>query len=336
MSAFIHGMGLISAQETFTKNSFEGFSVHATESLTCIEPDYTEWIDVRTIRRMSKIIRIGVATAKLALKQAGLEKPGAIITGTALGCLEDTEVFLTKMIDNKEEALNPTPFIQSTHNTIGSQVALLTQCLGYNQTYTQRAFSFELALEDALYMSVENPELNILAGSADELIPVSEYVFEKLGWSPANGIVHGEGAAFFLLNGQKHNAFAELSGVKMVYKPQTVSAIIQSLDELLAEAGLTRSAIDVVLTGRTGNDQHNALMDEVLNTTALTSCNVAFKNWSGEYATATSFALWTAATLLKTQIMPGAKNTVQKPVRNVLLYNQYANQHHTLILLKAC
>ena len=62
-----------------------------------------------------------------------------------------------KMVDSNESALNPTPFIQSTHNTIGSQIALLLQCQGYNQTYTQRAFSFENVLLDAILELKENP-----------------------------------------------------------------------------------------------------------------------------------------------------------------------------------
>ena len=51
--------------------------------------------------------------------------PDAIITGTGLGCLEDTEKFLTAMVTNKEEFLTPTSFIQSTHNTVSAQIALL-------------------------------------------------------------------------------------------------------------------------------------------------------------------------------------------------------------------
>jgi 3-oxoacyl-(acyl-carrier-protein) synthase len=92
---------------------------------------------------MSKILKMGVASGTLALREAGITAPDGIITGTGYGCLEDTGTFLTKMIEGRETALNPTPFIQSTHNTIGSQIALLLQCQGYNQTYTQRAFSFE-------------------------------------------------------------------------------------------------------------------------------------------------------------------------------------------------
>lgn len=332
MSAFIHGMGLISAQETFDKASLDNVTPISTNKALCIEPDYASWIDPKAIRRMSKIIRTGVAAAKLALQQAKLEKPDAIITGTGLGCLEDTEVFLNKLIVNNEEALNPTPFIQSTHNTIGSQVALITQCLGYNQTYTHRAFSFELALEDALMMLKENSNQNILAGSADELTDLSLRVFEKFGW----GVPHGEGAGFFLLNSEKQNAVAELAGVTMIFKPTQAADVVNKISALTRDAGLKNTDIDLVLSGACGDRHFDSLLNEVLISAELDSKSVPYKNLSGEYSTSSAFALWLAGTIISTQKIPQALSLVQKPVRNVLLYNQYFSQHHTLILLKAC
>ncbi len=332
MNAFLHGMGLISAQETFNKASLDDVTVHTTNKLLCIEPDYTNWIDPKSIRRMSKIIRMGVAAAKLALQQAKLGKPDAIITGTGLGCLEDTEIFLNKLIDNKEEALNPTPFIQSTHNTIGSQVALLTQCLGYNQTYTHRAFSFELVLEDALMLLNENPYQNILVGCADEVTDLSTKVFQKFGWD----VRHSEGAGYFLLNSQKQDAIAELAGVRMIFKPQHSKDLIQKIQELLSSADLKTDDVDLILSGECGDEKYDSLLKEVLTVTGFADRSISYKDLSGEYSTASSFAVWLACTILATKRIPAAISTFQKPVRNVLIYNQYFNQHHTLILLKAC
>lgn len=52
-------------------------------------------------------------------------KVDAIITATGLGCLADTEKFMNALMDNREQMLNPTAFIQSTFNTVGAQLALL-------------------------------------------------------------------------------------------------------------------------------------------------------------------------------------------------------------------
>ena len=91
--------------------------------MRAVEPDYAKLIDPKVIRRMSRIIRMGVAAALECLNGA---TPDAIITGTAYGSLEDTTVFLKRMIDNKEEMLTPTAFIQSTHNTVGAQIRAVT------------------------------------------------------------------------------------------------------------------------------------------------------------------------------------------------------------------
>src|SRR3954470_24014998 len=119
---------------------------------------------------------MGIASASLALQQAHVDVPDSIITGTGYGCLDDTGIFISKMIENKEEALNPTPFIQSTHNTIGSQVALLLQCQGYNQTYAHGAFSFESALLDAVMQANDFADKNILLGGIDEITDISHSI----------------------------------------------------------------------------------------------------------------------------------------------------------------
>src|SRR5258708_14648855 len=96
--------------------------------LKAIEPDYTTFIDAKSIRRMSRIVKMGVAAAYRCLREAGVEKPDAIVTGTAYGCLEDTAIFLSQLLRQQERMRAPPPFIQSTHNTVGTQITLMLQC----------------------------------------------------------------------------------------------------------------------------------------------------------------------------------------------------------------
>ena len=56
--------------------------------------------------------------------------------------------FLQDMIDSDEQQLKPTPFINSTHNTIASLIAILTGNHGYNCTYSQGKQSLDCALKD--------------------------------------------------------------------------------------------------------------------------------------------------------------------------------------------
>ena len=131
MKLYIRATGNISPQKTFGHPAFLTDPVeHSGNRLNCIEPDYKTIIDIKLIRRMSRIIKMGVAAAMECLQEAAIAVPDAIVTGTAYGCLEDTGVFLTKMVEQKEELLAPTAFIQSTHNTVGAQIALMLHCNG--------------------------------------------------------------------------------------------------------------------------------------------------------------------------------------------------------------
>lgn len=99
-------------------------------------------------RRMTPQMRRIVAAAKRAMKEAKVEMPDAIVCATQYGCMLQSMRFLQDMIDSGEQQLKPTPFIQSTHNTIASLIAILTGNHGYNATYSQGRQSLACALLD--------------------------------------------------------------------------------------------------------------------------------------------------------------------------------------------
>jgi 3-oxoacyl-(acyl-carrier-protein) synthase len=147
---YITGLGNISPQKTCDNDHFlDEFKSVETNCLSAIDPVYKDYLPGDMIRRMSHVIKMGVTAGKICLADAGCTMPDAIITGTGLGCLEDTEKFLINMIKNNEEFLTPTSFIQSTHNTVSAQIALILKCHNYNFTYVHRGFSFESALFDS-------------------------------------------------------------------------------------------------------------------------------------------------------------------------------------------
>src|SRR5215203_4669641 len=237
---YILGTGNISAQKTFGHVPFLTEAVEYTGNrLSCIEPDYKAFIDAKQIRRMSRIIRIGVAAAMECLREAGVNSPDAIVTGTAYGCLEDTGLFLSKMVEYKEELLTPTAFIQSTHNTIGAQIGLMLQCNNYNNAFVHRGFSFESALQDALMLLKEDEFNHVLVGAIDEITNISHPILTRLGLykkentsslglysSGTKGTIAGEGAAFFLLSNKPgYNDYGNLAGLETFYKPSGIDEI---------------------------------------------------------------------------------------------------------------
>lgn len=99
-------------------------------------------------RRMTLQMRRIVAVAKRAMKETAVEMPDAIVCATQYGCMLQSMRFLQDMIASGEQQLKPTPFIQSTHNTIASLIAILTGNHGYNATYSQGRQSLACALLD--------------------------------------------------------------------------------------------------------------------------------------------------------------------------------------------
>jgi 3-oxoacyl-(acyl-carrier-protein) synthase len=353
MSVYIKGMGNISPQKTWDESGFlDQPLVYPGDRLSCYEPDYAKYIDPKQLRRMSRIIKMGVASSSMALKQAGISVPNGIITGTAYGCLDDTGIFLNKMIENKEYALNPTPFIQSTHNTIGSQIALLLQCQGYNQTYTQGAFSFENALLDAVLELTDSPQQTLLVGGVDEITSISHALQKRfrifrniennleLFGPGAEGTVNGEGAAYFVVSGEKgdnKNKQVCIDAVKTLYRPPQAT-VSKEIVRFLESYSLKVSDIDVVLLGKSGDRKCDAEPDEIADM-HFANCSIGlFKHLSGEYPTASAFALWMGAKIILENHMPEAVvlRKTNRPVNRVLIYNPYFGTHHSLILLSGC
>src|SRR3989339_1323487 len=202
------------------------------------EPDYKEYIPYPGARRrMSRIIRMGVASALMCLKNSGVKSLDGIITGTGWGCLSDTEKFLNSIFENSERMLNPTSFIQSTSNTIGAQVALLTGEKNYNNTFVHGGSSFEAAMIDALLKLQEDSCDNILVGGLDEMTPTKNQLLGRMGvWRYSSP---GEGSHFFVFSSVK-----EKTSVAEIISVETFSR-----EDLLANNSLECNEVDLVLSG---------------------------------------------------------------------------------------
>jgi 3-oxoacyl-(acyl-carrier-protein) synthase len=356
---YIRATGNISPQKTFSHPSFLSEPVvYSGNRLACIEPDYKGLIDVKLIRRMSRIIRMGVAAAMECLQEAGVTKPDAIITGTAYGCMEDTGLFLTKMVEYNEELLTPTAFIQSTHNTIGAQIGLLLQCNNYNNAFVHRGFSFESALLDGMMLLKEKEAENVLVGAIDEITNTSYAILNRMGLykqeqtsnlelfktTPkaigTKGTIAGEGAAFFLLaNEPSATDYAKLDGLKTFYKPQGIEEIEAHISSFLVAQSIGLDEIDLIITGKNGDAKSDVIFDQLQHRIFSESYSVNYKNLCGEYPTATAFALWMACNIIKSGKVPAIleyTRSAENKIKRVLIYNNYLGVHHSLLLISAC
>lgn len=154
--------------------------INSEEQLT----DIRKYVKPLEVRRMGKIMKSSLLSSLEALQRAGIEVPDSIITGTAYGCLENSERLMEQIKEEGEGMLKPTFFMQSTHNTIGSNIAIKTHCHGYNVTYTQESHSLEWAIRDAELLLRSGKVKNVLVGCHDESTPLFNTLLEKSGEKP--------------------------------------------------------------------------------------------------------------------------------------------------------
>lgn len=247
---------------------------------SCIEPDYKELIPVMQLRRMTKPVRTGVAAAKLCLQAQGIAQPDAIHVGTAYGMLQDSETFLQKMISQEEQMLNPTAFIQSTHNTVAGQIALSMGCNAHNMTYVHKAHSFESALLDATLMLEDHQGYQVLAGAVDECTDTSYTILQRFGVYHEQNTA-GEGAAFFSLSAEATSgSLAKITAFDM-FIANDPSAIEEHILRFLESNQLTVKPGDALLNGIAAFDSSYFNENET----------IAYKQYCGAYPTDVTFAL---------------------------------------------
>lgn len=296
--------------------------------LSACEPDYKGIITNATLRRrMSRIVKMGVACGLECIDGMASENIQGIITATGLGCLADTEKFLSTLIENEERMLNPTPFIQSTFNTIGAQIALFRQIHAYNMTYVHRGLSFESALLDAMLKIWEGAD-NILVGAIDEMTDTSYAIQKRLGL--LKGMQAGEGAQFFLLSREAgEHPLAEIIGIDTFAGQQTAEELKTRISCFLQRNGLKAQDIHWLMTGKSAEKEMackgNAIYEELLNSSLFSSSiHRSFKHECGEYPTASAYAVWKAV-----------KEAQQcDRTTNILIYNHHHSINHSLILIR--
>lgn len=185
-------------------------------SLLQEDPDYGRLFSVLEARRMSRLMKRAIAVSRQALDQAGVAVPEGIITATGLGCIENTEHFLKSLTGLSEAPLRPTHFMQSTHNTIGSLIAIRLGCHGYNATYSHGTVSFESALLDAFVQLRLGMLENVLAGAFEEMTPDFAAMLAKTGRTAVRvGDRLSETAVSLLLSNEPGGALCELAAVSL-------------------------------------------------------------------------------------------------------------------------
>lgn len=349
-AVYINSAACISFQDTLNENFLDSLKPeNAVQVLKAIEPNYKEYIPPAMSRRMSKTVKMSSVVSTKALQEAEIEKPDSIIVGTGMGCSQDSEKFLKNVLDNNEEFLTPTFFIQSTHNTVAGQIALGLQCHGYNFTYVNCSSSLEFSMLDAKLQILDGEAENVLVGSTDEQTDRTMELFKLNNTikkeenlpvdflnSTTEGVIWGEGSSFFVLGKEKtEKSYAQLKDIQIINKVE-LDKTQTFVEEFLAENNLTNQDIDAVILGFSGDadsDVYYKNASELFQDSSL----LYYKHLSGEFNTASGFSTFMACHILRNQEIPEVMkiNSVdKKDIKNILLYNHLGGNDHSLVLLE--
>ena len=302
---YIQAAEQISIQNPLSEEWMDQPIVYHEPFVKAVNPAFREYIAPNEARRMGNIMKRAIVTSLKVLKETGIEHPDAIITGTSIGSLDYTEKFLDALVENGEESLSPTYFMQTTHNTVSSAISIYTGTHSYNTTYSHGGISFELALKDAWMQFWLGQISNALVGGHDEMVQSYYELLRKTGYVGIEGMVPcSECSMSMMLNTEAStDNLCELAGVS-VFRMKSIQNIRKHLERLLKETQLDLAAIQTVMTGVNGNPENDRLYQAVLDELFPQAEHLQYKHLFGENYTVSALGLYAAAHLMKKQGTP--------------------------------
>jgi hypothetical protein len=349
---FINGVGMISPQPTFNNAEFlTTINQYDQNVLAAVHPDFKEYINPVQLRRLSRMLRIGLTAATICVRDSGINQPDGVITGSGYGFLGETAKFLGEVLQLHEKQLTPTYFMQSTYNALSGLIALTLKCTGYNNAFVGRGHAFETAVHDAM-VNMEKENSNFLVGAFDEGDPVDYKVLSRIGVykhefvnnldlfeSKTAGALQGESAAFFMLGkAATEKSWCKLEDLKLVYSPVNLDELTAILDLFLQENKIALSDIDLVIHGQSGDPFKDELTFQLNKSRFNQTPQARFKHLSGEYCTSSSFGLWLGASAIRHQRIPEITRSNSIPsarsIKTVLVFNHYQSRNYSFYLIQ--
>ena len=299
---FIRAAAQISMQQPLSEQWLTGPETYTEPYVRSIDPNFRQWLSPLESRRMGRLLKRALVTAMKVMADSHVALPDAIVTGTGLGCLENTEQFLTQLCTDGEQMLKPTSFMQSTHNTISSLIAIHSRCHGYNSTYSQGTLSFDYALYDAYLQLLLGDISNALVTGNDELTPTYFPVQQRSGYVGQPGQVPaGEASVAMLLT--VGDGAATGSAANVTNAPADVLCELESLkivdgSHLSTSHFSTSQPFDLLVLGTNGTVANDAFYNKVAALLPGVPC-FDYKRLFGESYTASGLGLYAAANLIK-------------------------------------
>lgn len=304
---YIKAATQISMQQPLSEEWMTTPVEHTEPYVRSLDPNFRDWLNPLESRRMGKILKRALVTAQKVMHDSGVQQPDAVITGTGLGCIENTELFLDQLCREGEEMLKPTYFMQSTHNTISSLISIHDHLHGYNTTYSHKSVSFDSALLDAFTQLRLGDIQTALVTGNDEMTPSYFSILQRAGYVGQPGqVAAGETSVAMMLTTDPADALCEI---------EEVSMSVRGVQQLFAPA-------DLLVLGTNGVPQNDQLYREVAQQMPGVE-TFEYKRLFGESYTVSGLGVYAAAHLLS-----------QGRAGRVLFVNHSDNLNVTFVTLK--
>ena len=304
---YIKAATQISMQQPLSEEWMTTPVEHTEPYVRSLDPNFRDWLNPLESRRMGKILKRALVTAQKVMHDSGVQQPDAVITGTGLGCIENTELFLDQLCREGEEMLKPTYFMQSTHNTISSLISIHDHLHGYNTTYSHKSVPFDSAFLDAFTQLLLGDIQTALVTGNDEMTPTYFSILQRAGYVGQPGqVAAGETSVAMMLTTDPADALCEI---------EEVSMSVRGVQQPFAPA-------DLLMLGTNGVPQNDQLYREVAQQMPGVE-TFEYKRLFGESYTVSGLGIYAAAHLLS-----------QGRAGRVLFVNHSDNLNVTFVTLK--
>lgn len=308
---FVKSVAQVSCQKPLSEDWFETPETLRDNYVRSQEPDIKGLLSPIEARRTGRILKRALATSLDALRKAHVEMPDAIITGTGKGCIDNSEQFLTDLCEYGETGLKPSLFMQSTHNTISSLVAIHLKCHGYNNTYSHLGISFESSLLDAWLQIISGIASNVLVGCHDEVPPLMSKIVRKN--NPEYDVIT-ETSFSTVISSDKENGLCEITDVEILHNPDKEELKALADDEIL-------------LLGVNGNRKNDKPYEDLFESLSSSQTVLQYKNIFGDNYSSSAMAFYVAVTVLKEQKIPDflllrGNPISEKEIKSITVLNQ--------------
>ncbi|MBI4775434.1 MAG: beta-ketoacyl-[acyl-carrier-protein] synthase family protein [Deltaproteobacteria bacterium] len=279
------GIGEIRSFDTGRFPSHQGAEVNEYQA--------KEFISAKNLRKMDRLSRMAVGSARMALDDAGLTIDASnrdrigMILGVAFGSTEVTAGLARTLFEEGPNAVNPFHVPNTVMNAPAGHASIELGFRGVNTTVNHKEVSAETAIAYAVSEIRKGTADVMLAGGADVL---GETLFESLthfrALSPTaggeekarpldvcrNGYTVGEGAGVLCLEALEHAesrgaaAYAEVAGWGMSASPSPLTdwtgddrGVVLAVKRAFTTGGIEAEDVDCVYAAANGGIKLDAL-----------------------------------------------------------------------------